>query len=234
MKIKMIALWCLAVLAGCLVIVTPVIAADYTKSQGELMDWTLIPLKTTAGTLSSIETGVLDSGEGLDASVTATLHVTIAHTDANALTANSAGFVVLIRVGATDEFWRHYITLYATGGTANVGDCDAESAGAQVNVYVTATTNFEVAGDVYFLHDADSMVASCLIVNGGYKDDDYIMHVDNLVNTYDAADNVYDIVDQWPITLPSSVQAAKIIFFNNDADCDLAGRVDYTLNTDIE
>lgn len=231
---KRLILLVLSAMCMVLIAVTPLIAADLTKSQGELMDWTLVPLHLDDGTANYIKTDVLDSGEGLDASLTAVLHITMAHCDADALAANSAGFVVLIRVGATDEFWRHYVTMYATGGTSAVGDCDQESAGAQANVYVTSTTGFEQTGAVYFLHDAGTMADSCLIVNGGYDDDVYIVHVDNLVNTYGADDNVYSIVDQWPISLPSSVQAAKVIFFNNDVDASLAARVDYTLDTDVE
>ena len=207
------------------------LAVDATKSQGQLMDWTL--LDDTGGTMY-LETNVLDSGEGYDAAIVSELYVIMANCNTSA-GGDEAGFIVLVRTAATDESWREFVRFTATGGTANAGDCDAESAAAQANVYLTSTTNFETPGDIFFLHDAGTMANSTLVVfSGSYSNDDYITCIDNLVNTYDADDYLYDVVDMWTIVLPKGCDEAKVLFYNTDADCNYACRVDYGLMTAIE
>ena len=203
--------------------------ADYTKSNGQLMDWTLLDDIAATPFLSS---GELDSGESLDVAIEAVLHIDMCHADANAA-GDAAYCAVFIKSGTTDEDWHELVRVQATGGTANVGNCDAASAAAQPNVYLTSTTNFENPGDKYFLKDETTLADSCIIINGDYVNDDYVIAIDNLVNAYDAADNLYDIVDQWNIVLPNTVKAAKVVFFNEDADATYACRVRYSLVTEI-
>lgn len=204
--------------------------ADLTKANGQLMDWSTLD---DTGGVPTLESNPLDSGEGLDASIEAILHIDMCHQDTTAA-AGDIGCIVLIKSGTTDEDWHEHRRMLATLGTANLGNCDAESAGAQANVYIASTTNFETPGDVYFMKDEGTLADSCLIVNKDYVNDDYIICIDNLVNTYDAADNTYDIVDQWNVTLPEDTKAAKVLFYNNDADATFACRVRYSLATDIE
>ena len=199
--------------------------ASATKSQGELLDWTL--LTDDAG----VESTVLNSGEGYDDSLQAMLHVTMAHADANANT-GTPGFVVLIRVSGTDEGWREFIRLSATITTANGQVLAAASGSGQANperIEVAATANFDGIGDVAFLKDVGTLVDSCLIVIKDVVTDDYVENIDELVNTYDSADYLYDVVDQWNIELPISCDEAKVLFFNDDADSEFACRVDYTM-----
>lgn len=203
--------------------------AVVTKSTGQLMDWTL--LDDTGGTPFT-ETNELDSGEGLDTSIEAILYVDMCHRDTNAA-GDEAYCAVLVKHGTTDEDWSVLQVFQATAGTANQGDCDAVSAASQPNVYLTSTTNFETPGDVYFLCDETTLADSCLVLNKDYVNDDYVISMDDLANAYDADDNLYDIVDQWQISLPDSVAAAKVIFYNTDADATYACRVRYTLITAI-
>lgn len=211
--------------------VQPVLALDATKSQGQLMDWTL--LDDTGGTMF-LETVVLDSGEGYDASIKTILHIVMANCNTSA-GGDEAGFRIFIRVSATDEGWREFINLNATGGTANAGDMDSTAASGQAVIPLTSTTNFETPGDIFFLHDAGTMADSALVIFGGtYVNDDTITVIDNLVNAYDASDYLYDVVDQWNITLPSPCDEAKVLFYNTDADCNYACRVDYSNIDDIE
>jgi len=211
--------------------VSPALALDSTKSQGQLMDWTL--LDDTAGTMF-LETAVLDSGEGYDASIKTILHIVMANCNTSA-GGSEAGFRIFVRVSATDEGWRELINLTATGGTANAGDMDDTAASGQAVIPLTSTTNFETPGDIFFLHDAGTMADSCLVIFGGtYSDDVSITVIDNLVNAYDASDYLYDVVDQWNITLPSPCDEAKVLFYNTDADCNYACRVDYSNQDDIE
>lgn len=211
--------------------VQPVMAADATKSQGQLMDWTL--LDDTGGTMF-LETNVLDAGEGYDASVSSMLHIVMANCNTSA-GGDEAGFRIFVRVSGTDEGWREFINMTATGGTANAGDLDDAAAAAQAVIPLTSTTNFETPGDIFFLHDVGTMADSTLVIFGGtYVNDVSITVIDNLVNAYDAADFLYDVVDQWNIVLPGGCDEAKVLFYNTDADCNYACRADYSNIDDIE
>jgi hypothetical protein len=203
---------------------TPAFAADYTTAKGVLMDWTL--LDDTAGT-PFLESDPLVT----DTWLTTQLHITMAHADTNAA-ATAARAILWQKSGTTDECWEKLMEFPATTGTANLGNCDQESAAAQPNVYIAATANFQTSGDTYFLKDEGTLANSCLIVNGNFATDDYIICVDNLVNTYDADDNTYDIVDQWSPTLPPGF-TFRVTFHNTDADATYAVRIHHSENTDI-
>lgn len=199
--------------------------ATATKSQGQLMDWTL--LDETVG----IESAALNAGEGYDDSLQAMLHIAMAHQDANANT-GTPGCIVLVRVSGTDEGWREYIRFNATTTTANTQGLDAASGSGEANperVHVTLTANFQTIGDVIFLKDVGTLANSAIVTILDWVTDDYIISMDDLVNTYDAADEVYDVVDMWDVVLPTSIDEAKVLFYNDDADSEFACRVDYSL-----
>jgi len=206
--------------------VGPVMAADFTKASGELQDWIL--LDDTAA-VPTIDTSALTTTDD----VAVFLHITMAHCNTSAA-GDLAGFSILVKSGTTDEHWEEFIRMTATGGTANAGNCDQESASAQANVYIAATANFDAPGQLIFFHDAGTMADSCLIVNKDTTTDDYITAIDNLVNTYDADDFLYDIVDQWTVQIPASIVVSKILFYNTDADANYACRVRYTKVTDLQ
>ena len=212
-------------------------AVDATKTQGILMDWTAVPVHTTAGTLSSTESNELDSGESLDSAVSAIIHIDMCHAATTTATAGSAGVIVFIKSGTTDETWHEFIRFDMTAGTANSQALAAASGSGQGDperIEVALTTNFEATGDVYFLKDAGTLANSCLVTNAGYKNDDYMMSMDDLVNAYGTDDYLIDIVDQWSVALPPTTQSAKVLCYNNDTDANYAAKVHYTLVTDIE
>ena len=206
-------------------------ATNITKSQGELMDWTLLD---DTGGVPFLESALFDSGEGYDDSLSSTLLVTMVNIGA-AGTAGAQGFAVYVRMGATDETWRQFVKLPMDATASTVGDCNAVSGSAQANINLTATTGFETPGSMYFLHDAGTIADSTLVIFGGtYNDDNYITVIDNLVNAYDADDNLYSNVQQWPIVLPGGCDEAKVLFYNGDADANYACRVDYANQDEIE
>lgn len=203
---------------------------NYTKTSGQLMDWTL--LDDTGGT-PFVETNELDSTYDVDTAIESILHVDMAHIDTNAA-GSTAEMILWIKSGTTDEDWHEYIRLTATDGTANEASLDANSGASQANperIYVAATANFQTPGDVYFLKDVGDLTNSAVVCNKSYVVNDYIIHMDDLVGDYDNADKVYDIVDQWSITLPASVASAKVTFHNQDADATYACRTRYTIVT---
>lgn len=205
---------------------------DATKSYGTLLDWTL--LDDTASTAEMVDSAVLDSGESADSGLRIVLHIDMAHSNTSAA-GDAAYAVIFVKSGATDECWHKFLTLPATGGTANAGDIDREAAAAQNEIGLASTTNFETGGDTYFCMDVGTLADSCLVTNSGdYDDDDDIVVMDDLVNTYDDADYLYDIVDQWSVHIPEAFQIVKVVFFNTDADATYAVRVHYNILTDVD
>lgn len=204
----------------------PVYAVDNTKAYGELMDWTL--LDDTAATPVT-ETSALTTTDD----VAVFLHITMAHCNTSAA-GDLAGFRILIKSGTTDEHWHVFHSASATGGTANEGDIDQQSAAAQANVYLAATANFDTPGQVIFVKNVGDITGSCLVVNKDTEANDYITCMDNLAVTFEDDDVTYDIVDEWTIQIPPSIQSSKVVFYNTDSDANYACMVRYTKITDIE
>lgn len=228
----LVSLTCVILAILCFIPASKTLAVDVTKSQGELMDWTL--LDDTGSATMFLESVEFDDGEGYDASMTSTLHITMVNIGA-AADAGSVGFMIFIRVSATDEGWRELTDLKATVAASNVGDLDDSAASGQAVIPLTSTTNFETPGSVFFLHDAGTIADSALVIFGGtYANDVSITVIDNLVNAYDNADNLYDNVSQWPIILPLGCDEAKVLFYNRDADANYACRIDYSNGDDVE
>ena len=206
--------------------VSTVVAADLTKASGELQDWVLLD---DTGAVPTTETSVLTTTDD----VAVFYHITMAHANTSAA-GDLAGFSLLIKSGTTDEHWEEFIRMSATGGTANEGDIDQQSASAQANVYLAATANFNTPGQIIFVKNVGDITGSCLVQNKDTTTDDYITAIDNLAVTFETDDVTYDIVDQWTVQIPSSVVVSKILFYNTDADANYACRVRYTKATDIE
>lgn len=214
-----------------LLFATSAYAVDNTKTAGVLMTWTL--LDDTGGT-PTVETSALTSGSSMDSAVVTYLHIDVCHANSAAADASSAGVVILIKSGTTDETWHEYLRIGATTTTANSADCDATSASGGTDIQVASTTNFETPGDTFFFKDNGTLANSCLITTSGYVDNDCVHSMDALVNSYDSEDWLFDVVDTWNPAIPSSVSAVKCLFWNNDADCNYACRVRYTMVTDVE
>lgn len=204
-------------------------AADITKSQGELYDWTL--LDDVAGG-PTLETGVHTYTDTLSS----VLNVAMVNIGAVA-DAGSVGFMVFVRYGAADDGWRLFIDLKASVVVAVTIDVDAQAASGQAVIPLSATTNFDEPariGDTFFLRDT-TLADSELVVWGGTFDNDVsITVIDNVVETKENTADIYQVVDQWNILLPNGCDEAKVLFYNRDADANYACRVDYANEDDIE
>lgn len=206
--------------------------ATITKTNGQLMDWSLLD-DTAANPF--LETNEIGSNESLDSCLDCILHIDMCHYDDNEAD-DPAYCEVMIKSGATDEDWHSLITFQATGGTAGKQNLDATSGSGEANperIYVGSTTNFETVGDKYWLRRAADITESCIVINKYFANDDYIVAMDNLVNTYYSTDPIYNIVDQWNVRLPREVQAAKVIFYNTDSNARYACRVRYNMSNSI-
>lgn len=204
--------------------------ADFTKVDGQLINWSVL-VAAASGAAHFVETSIFEIPDDIKI----TLHIDMCHKDTNDA-ADPAGVSVFIRSGTTNEDWHELCKYEATGGTALGVVLAAASGQGEANpdrIEVAATSNFQTAGDKYFLMDAGTLGGSCIVVNKGYKTNDYIVSMDPLLNAYDTSDYIYNIVDQWNIRVPSTVKAAKVIFWNTDADATYACRARYSKDTNI-
>ena len=229
-KIMRFTLMSLFVLCLCIICTMPAhrtMAADVDKSQGELYDWTLLD---DTGATPYLETGTHTYTDVFSS----VLHITMVNIGA-AGTANAQGFKIFVRLSGTDEGWREFIDLKMDATASDVGNMDDTAAAAQAVIPLASTTNYETPGDMFFLHDAGTIADSALVIFGGtYTNDVSITVIDNLVNAYDAADNLYNVIGQWFIKLPNGGDEAKVLFYNGDADANYACRVDYANEDDVQ
>ncbi len=227
MRWTLISLFLLCLGIVCVMPAHKIMAVDVDKSQGELYDWTL--LDDTGGT-PYLETGTHTYTD----TFSSVLHVTMVNIGA-AGTANAQGFKIFVRFSGTEEGWREFIDLKMSATASDVGDMDDTAASGQAVIPLASTTNYETPGDVFFLHDAGTIADSALVIFGGvYTNDVSVTVIDNLVNAYDAADNLYNVIGQWFVILPNGGDEAKVLFYNGDADANYACRVDYINEDDVQ
>lgn len=202
-------------------------AADVTKSQGQLYDWTL--LDDTGGT-PFLETGIHTYTDTLSSM----LNITMVNIGAVA-DAGSIGFMVFIRFNEAEDGWRLFVEYKADVAVAVTIDVDAQAASGQAAIPLSNTTNFdEVPGSIYFLRDTTLANSELVIWGGTFSNDVSITAIDNLVTTHENTADIYKVVSQWNILLPNGNDEAKVLFYNRDADANYACRIDYANEDDIQ
>ena len=234
-RIKIMGLGVVMALVLCLIYVGVCVqdakALDIDKSQGQLLDWTLLD-DTGATPAMTVETGTHTYTDTLSS----TLNVVMVNIGAVA-DASSVGAKVFVRYGAADDGWREFIDLKADVAVAVTIDVDAEAAADQAVIPLSATTNFDEPariGDTYFIKDATLADSELVIWGGVFTNDVSITVIDNLVTTHANTADIYQVVSQWNIRLPNGNDEAKVLFYNQDADANYAVRVDYANEDDIQ
>ena len=205
-------------------------ALDITKSQGELLDWTL--LDDTASAAMTVETGTHSYAD----TISSTLNIVMVNIGAVA-DAGSVGCKVFVRYGAADDSWREFLDLKADVAVAVTIDVDAEAASGQAAIPLSATTNFDEPArinDTFFIKDATLANSEMVIWGGTFDNDVSITAIDNLVTTHANTADIYQVVTQWNIKLPNGSDEAKLLFYNQDGDANYAVRADYANEDDIE
>lgn len=195
----------------------------------QLLDWSI--LDDTGGE-PFLSGGIITSDSWLGTN----LMIDMAHADANDAANNEATCKIWNKGGATNEDWHLWMQLSANSGQANARVLAAASGSGQANpdrIEVAATANFQIPGDTYFLKDVGTLANSCLVTNRDYVSNDYVRAIHDLVNAYDNADYLYDIVDQWIVLVPPT-KYILITFHNKDGDATYACRIQYEAITDIE
>jgi len=141
---------------------------------------------------------------------------------------------VMKKLGENLEDWRLHYSQEAGGGQAVTVALDAESASGQKQIKVGATTAFDTGlGERLLLYNVGDLELSEVVTIDGWADADYYIANENLANTHDAADALYNGVDEITVRLPKSVKTAKVTFHNSDNDANYLVRVDYSEVTGI-
>lgn len=176
---------------------------------------------------SGLESSAIDVSTTLDAAIVVT--VCPIEAVANAL---GALVIVQVRTSTEDDDWHNLYEIRLGAGTANTIDVDQESAQDTATLFLSATANFDGLFQRFFSHH--SSPADSQIVTGISVDTDVsIGLLDNLVHTQPNTANVYDIVAEKLLPLPQNVSTARVLIVNDDADCDVAVKIDVERMTAI-
>jgi hypothetical protein len=207
------------------------LVADYTKSQGQILDWTT--LDDTASDTPFTETTIQTKSDEIEVN----LHIVVAHQDTNDAGTAPVTVSVLGRAGSDNEAWRLLAEFQAEAGQATAETLAANSGSGQANperIEVADTTDWDTGeAEWLFLKDSGTLADSCLVLIKGWSDNDYYINAWDLVNAYDNADILYDKVSQFTVRVPAGVQYFNVTFHNSDGDATYAVRVDYTEVTDL-
>lgn len=151
--------------------------------------------------------------------------------------ANALGLLVIVqgKYGTNNEDWRTLYTLRMGAGTANTANVAVEAGNGQADIIVDDGTNFAGSGEVFLIHNTVAAVNSELarIVATVFNGNDTITVIDNLANTQQTSANLFDIVAEKLFPLPDEISTARVLAFNDDADCDVLWRVDIARLTAI-
>ena len=195
-----------------------------TKSVAEIDAW------------AQVAVGAIRKGAEIDLSAVYEniITVVVAHDSVNAHT-NGALVTLQTRAGLSDDFWRVEQEVRTPGGTAAKVDVDADSGAGEPNperLNVVSTTNFEQMNDTYFVKNG-TIAASGIVRNNGFVNDDYIICLDDITTIYDFADDVFNIVTEYRFFVPPGASTARVLIWNDDADCTIVTRTDLEKQTGI-
>jgi len=197
--------------------------ADFTKDGAQVDEWAQIvatAIRVGADIAIPDDIGVL-------------LEITLAHDSANA---HANGALVIVEVSSNttgDEDWSELIPggYRSDGATATLANVDQESSGT--SLYVDATSGFITKFLLFFVKDA-TIANSEIGRVGSWNADDAIYPVDNLTNTHQNTADVFNKVFQWIVSVPKEFRRARVIIWNDDADCTICTRTRKALATNIE
>lgn len=200
--------------------------ADFTKSQGQILDWTL--LDDTGSNNPFAQATMQTKSTELEVE----LHIVVAHQDTNDATTNYVTVSVIGRAGGDAEGWREIVSVQSGGGQAiaeTLAAASGASQGSPERLEVADTTDWDTgAAQWLFLLDSGTLVDSCLCLIEGWVDADYYINSWDIVRDYDNADILHDGVSQHRVRVPAGIQYFDILFHNADATATYAVRVDYS------
>lgn len=198
--------------------------ADFTKTTGQLMEWSL--LDDTGAALQTLESSELDVSTDIET----ILHIDICHANNAGGLAGSLEVNVLVKSGTTDEEWHTLIQLGSGDGSTTDGTTDTVTAGGDT-ISANDGADWAIGGKIFIF---DGTIADSEICFIGDINTNNVFPIDPVVNAHVTTTPLFDVVDQFNVTVPPSVSSVKVFFNNTDADANYAIRIRWTKATDIE
>ena len=149
--------------------------------------------------------------------------------------AHANGVLVIVEAEFDDanNYYRRLYELRMGAGTASLEAIGTEADPTDQILLVGSTTDFETLGDRYVIHNTVDVEKSELVTNSGFVNDTSIAIVESLINTQQTSANLYNIVAEKYFPIPDEVSTVRVLFINDDADCDVIVRVDAARMTAI-
>ncbi len=164
-------------------------------------------------------------GANFQTSLGASLVVSVANIEA---VANALGALVIVEAAydSGNQGYRELYSIRMAAGTAVLEALDAIAAADQEVIELASTTGFETIGDKYFLHDTVDIEKSEIVRNLTFINDDKISIVGDLEFTHQTSAKLCSIVDSKMFPIPNEIEAVRVLIINDDADCDIAAKIE--------
>jgi len=197
--------------------------ADFTKDGAVVDEWAEI----AAGVIRPGADIAVPEDIGID------LELTICHSSSNA---HANGALVIVEVSSNtsgDEDWTELLPggFRSSGGSSADTTIDIES-GPGTSLWLLATSGFENKMGRFFIEEGTPANSEIGRVSN-YAVGDSVAPVDGLTRTHIVGVHVFSIVEQWPIRVPKEFRRARVLVWNDDADCTIFSRTRKALATDI-
>jgi len=195
-----------------------------TKSVAEIDAW------------AQVAVGAIRKGAEIDLSAVYEniITVVVAHNSTNP---HANGALITLQTNAKNDIhtdgWRVEQEVRTPGGTAVGTTVDQLSVSEGNTLFVDSTglgDQFETKNDLYFV---EAGVFSEVVRNNGFTNDVSITVLDALEQSHDTPEPVFNVVTEHRFFVPAGASTARILVWNDDADCTIFTRTDLEKQTGI-
>ena len=153
----------------------------------------------------------------------------------NSTNPHANGALITLQTNAqnTTDGWRVEQEVRTPGGTAVGTTVDELSVSGGNTLFVASTgvgDEFETKNDLYFV---EAGVVSEVVRNNGFTNDVSITVLDALEQSHEPPQPVFNVVTEHRFFVPAGASTARILVWNDDADCTIFTRTDIEKMTGV-